>query len=325
MLYWVIERHGAANLARSLAAAVPAWVAAAAAIYFVSIVVGAYQWYLLLKYQGLDYSYYRSFRTYYAGTFLNNFLPGSVGGDALRVYEVQKSTSLLPKVAAATFFDRMIGLWALSCFSLAAVLYTLARGSVNETAFRHMLLAVSVVFLVLAGILTALLSGRLARLIHRLLNRKSLAWLNELYSRVQDVCRVYRSRPGALTWLLAVSVLVQILRITAHWCCAFSLGLAISPVYLFTFIPIIALAGVIPLNIGGWGLPQSIGTYLYTLPGVIGGHGGDVKVTAAAMAFLPSVVGLVVMLGGGFYFVSGKPAVDPAAAGPEAVDPGETN
>ena len=64
------------------------------------------------------------------------------------------------------------------------------------------------------------------------------------------------------------------------------------------------------INVGGWGVPQSLGTYLYTLPGVISGAGtaaSDPKVAAAALAFLPSVVGLVVMLGGGFYFVSGKP------------------
>jgi hypothetical protein len=36
------------------------------------------------------------------------------------------------------------------------------------------------------------------------------------------------------------------------------------------------------------------------------GAGADIKVTAAALAFLPSVIGLVVMLGGGFYFVRGR-------------------
>jgi hypothetical protein len=102
------------------------------------------------------------------------------------------------------------------------------------------------------------------------------------------------------------------------------LGVRISPVFFFCFIPVIALAGVVPLNVGGWGIPQSIGTYLYTLPGVLepvlaasgalsgspsfAATGGNVNVNvaAAALAFLPSVIGLVVMLGGGFYFVRGR-------------------
>ena len=105
--------------------------------------------------------------------------------------------------------------------------------------------------------------------------------------------------------------MVQVLRICVHWCCALGLAVHISPVFFFCFIPVIALAGVIPLSVGGWGFPQSIGTYLYSLPGVLASaplatQSGDVKVTALALAFLPSVVGLLVMLGGGFYFVKGK-------------------
>ena len=149
-----------------------------------------------------------------------------------------------------------------------------------------------------------------------------MKWLEEAHARMQGILLAYRARWGQMSFVILVSCVVQILRIDVHWLSALGLGVHISPVFFFCFIPVIALAGVVPLNVGGWGIPQSIGTYLYTLPGVLAPvavlagsgalaanpslTGADIKVTAAALAFLPSVIGLVVMLGGGFYFVRGR-------------------
>jgi hypothetical protein len=123
---------------------------------------------------------------------------------------------------------------------------------------------------------------------------------------MQGILHVYRSRWTEMLWITAVSMAVQALRIDVHWFSGLALGVHISPVFFFCFIPVIALAGVVPLNVGGWGIPQSIGTYLYMLPGVLGSADGNA--TAAALAFLPSAVGLVVMSGGGVYFVAGRKA-----------------
>jgi hypothetical protein len=144
-----------------------------------------------------------------------------------------------------------------------------------------------------------------------------MKWLDETYTRLHNILLAYRSRPKEMSYIIFVSCLVQILRVNVHWFSALALGITISPVFFYCFIPVIALAGVIPLNVGGWGIPQSLGTYLYTLPGVLNqnsslistgttGANAEIKVAAAALAFLPSVIGLVVMLGGGFYFVTGK-------------------
>ena len=122
--------------------------------------------------------------------------------------------------------------------------------------------------------------------------------------KIQETLRAYHARRRQMAFVILVSLGVQILRVSVHWACSLALGMHVDPAFFFTFIPIIALVGVIPINLGGWGLPQSLGTFLYTLPGVIAGV-PDPNVAAAALAFLPSVVGLVVMLGGGFYFVAG--------------------
>jgi uncharacterized protein (TIRG00374 family) len=307
ILWWVIEKNGRGRIVESLLSANPAWVGLAAGVFFLSILLGAYQWYLLLRFQGIDYGYYAGFRTYYAGMFLNNFLPGTVGGDALRVYQVHKTVEGLGKAVAATFLDRLMGFFALSCMSVAAVALTLWKGTLDQSVFRHLLYAVGVVFACFMAVLGFLLSRRLSSVADALIRWTGMKWLADAYGKVQDTLRAYHARRRQMAFVVAVAFVVQILRIAVHWSCSVALGMDVDPAFFFTFIPIIALVGVIPINVGGWGLPQSLGTYLYTLPGVIGGALAGPEAAAAALAFLPSVTGLVVMLGGGFYFVTGKP------------------
>ena len=304
ILYWVIRRNGQGRILETLSGAKPGWVALGAVMFFVSILGGAYQWFLLLRMQGIGMGYGACFRAYYSGMFLNNFLPGTVGGDALRVYEAKQGADGWGKAVAATFLDRLIGFFSLSLLSLVAVTLTLWRRSLDQSVFRHLLYAVGLVFGIFVAVLVLLLSRRIASLVNALILWAGMRWLAEAHGRMQGILHVYRSRSREMLWIAVVSCIVQVLRIGVHWFSGIALGVGISPVFYFCFIPVIALAGVVPLNVGGWGIPQSIGTYLYTLPGVLAA--ADNNATAAALAFLPSVVGLAVMLGGGIHFVAGR-------------------
>ena len=313
VLYWVIEKNGQGRILHTLKSAHVSWAIAGAVMFFLSVVAGAYQWYLLLRIQGIGMGYRACFRTYYSGMFLNNFLPGTVGGDALRVYEAKQGDDGWGRAVAATFLDRLIGFFSLSLLSVIAVTITLWRRTLDQAVFRHLLYAVGLVFGIFMLVLILLLSRRIATLVHGLIDWAGMKWLAEAHLRMQGILLVYRARWPELLWVAVVSCAVQILRIDVHWFSALALDVRISPVFFFCFIPVIALAGVVPLNVGGWGIPQSIGTYLYTLPGVLESGAGylpadaaDMPSTAAALAFLPSVVGLVVMLGGGGYFVLGR-------------------
>jgi uncharacterized membrane protein YbhN (UPF0104 family) len=187
-----------------------------------------------------------------------------------------------------------------------AVGLTLWKGTLDQSLFRHLLYAVGVVFACFFAVLGLLLSRRLSSIAHACIRWTGMKWLEDAFGKIQETIQAYHARRRQMAFVIAVSFAVQFLRIAVHWSASLALGMHVAPAFFFTFIPIIALVGVIPINVGGWGLPQSLGTYLYTLPGVISGT-ADPEAAAAALAFLPSVIGLVVMLGGGFYFVTGKP------------------
>jgi uncharacterized protein (TIRG00374 family) len=312
LLAWVVERNGQARIAEALLAANPVWVAVAAFGFFLSILAGAYQWHVLLQLQGIAYGFRACFRSYYSGMFLNNFMPGTVGGDALRVWDVHRRESAsggLGKAAAATLLDRLFGFSALAFFSLLALAYELQRRELPPGLLRHLLLAVSAVSLCFAFLLLLLLSRRFSGGVHAAVRAWGFARLDAAYAKVQDSLLAYKSRRRRMAAVFAIACLVQLLRISVHALSAWALHLSIAPSFFFTFIPLIALAAVLPLNVGGWGLPQSLGAALYALPGILAPAASgafDAHAAAAALAFLPSVIGMFVMLGGGFYFVVGR-------------------
>lgn len=77
--------------------------------------LSAYKWKLLTQYKGFRKSLRWHFETYLAGTFVNNFLPSTIGGDAYRAIQlgVDKDGHRSPGVSTI-FFDRLTGIWALA-------------------------------------------------------------------------------------------------------------------------------------------------------------------------------------------------------------------
>lgn len=329
ILWWVVERNGRERIAEALLSADPRWVLAAMLVFFLSIVAGAWQWHLLLRIQGVDFGFKACFRSYYSGMFLNNFLPGTVGGDALRVWDVHREQlaqqqSSLGKAAASTLLDRLMGFSALSFFSLIALAVEFQRQDLPRGLLLSLLQAVGAVSAAFVVMLLLLLSRRFAGALHALIRALGMERLGQVHAKVQESLQAYKARWGSIGVVFLVACVVQILRISMHALTAWALGLWLAPAFFFSFIPLIALTAVLPLNVGGWGVPQGLGAYLYGLPGVLtvaaagvaapGSPAFDPKAAAAALAFLPTVIGMVVMLGGGFYFVfrpSREPRISP--------------
>jgi glycosyltransferase 2 family protein len=317
LLWWVVASNGRERIFNALLSAHLGYLALGVVIFFISIVLGAFQWHLLLRWQGIRMGFHSTFRTYYVGLFLNNFLPGTVGGDVVRVVEVKRASEGWGKAAAATLLDRLFGFAALSLLALMALLFERMRGVLTLHVFVHLLKAVSLVAICFAVALVFLLSRRTSAFFHAAVRLTPWRKLDDAFSKLQDLVDAYRHQWPRMGVVFSLAMVVQILRVAVHWSAGLALGLHIAPAFYFCFIPIIAIAGVVPINVGGWGIPQSLGTYLYSLPGILPLGLSDPEASAAALAFLPSVLGLVVMLGGGIYLVIGrKPQGIPAATSP---------
>jgi hypothetical protein len=82
-------------------------------IFFLAsgIAISAYKWKLLAKFKGIHMPFPEFFKLYLTGTFINNFMPSFVGGDAYRIYQAGKSEKKFSQSASAVVMDRLTGLF----------------------------------------------------------------------------------------------------------------------------------------------------------------------------------------------------------------------
>lgn len=84
---------------------------------FTAIVITFLRWYVLVRAVGLPFRVVDALRLGFIGFFFNTFLPGSVGGDAVKAWFLAREQKNRRTIAVATvIMDRAIALWALVWF-----------------------------------------------------------------------------------------------------------------------------------------------------------------------------------------------------------------
>jgi len=304
LLAWVASRIGLQQITGQLAGVRPGYLIAAVLIFTVSNFLGAWQWQRLMNALEIPFSYGRALNLYFVGLFFNNFLIGSLGGDIVKVFSVSRQERRGREALAATFVDRFAGFFVMAgCAILAClflILHPLLRGHEINSHILHYVILIFLVFL-LGTVL--LFSRRVSYLIYEiLLARFNPLGLRDKLRQVHDFFHAYRHKYGLGLQVFGLSTLIQVLRIAVHYYCALSIGFDIDFIYFLVFVPLIAMAALLPISVGGFGVRESTAPFLF----------GSVAVVAAAdpsgtlaftTQFLASLVGYLVGAAGGVMFL----------------------
>ncbi len=270
----------------------------------------------VLEVDGIRLSLPHLFGSYLIGTFLNLFMPSTVGGDTYRVASVGRGR--VAKSAAAVIADRLSGLIALAviCALFSVVTYS-SIGHHNYIIFAVLLLCA------LLGLASALLWPAYSRRLLTALGLRRIPRLDRLVDRLFVSFRSYREHPTLIGRIIGISFLFQFLISVAVFLLARSLALRVPLVDFLVFVPIITILESIPISIYGLGLRDAGYVFFFKeidLPGA--------ETHALAMSVL--YVGLTAVyaaLGGlllayrllkrGSSPVSGDLGAPPSAMGPE--------
>ncbi len=281
------------------------------AILVAANVLGALQWGWILRASGLQAGFGRIIRVYWTGLFLNNFLPGSVGGDVYKVFVVGRETGGLTRVVGATIVDRVMGLAVLCTLASLTALGTLGTQNAPMHLSLFVLAFTSALLLVSALVLHPRGGAWLIHVVAR------IRWLGlgARLSKVLDDLQQYRSRTRLLNGAFLLSLGVQTSRVVAHFAVAQAMGWGLGSHDLakfFLVIPILGLLMALPISFGGWGVREWVGVALFEPLG----HGGEEAVTllalTASLSLIASLPGAVAyFLGsrrGGSIADPGRPA-----------------
>jgi glycosyltransferase 2 family protein len=297
VMVFIVWRFGWHTIVETVAQARVEWLWFAAGLFLVSCWLGAIQWQILLKNKGIRLRFRKTFSLYFVGMFFNNFALGAVTGDAVKIAYLKLGKENGKAGFAATFLDRFAGLWAMLGFALAGSAMLIKQKALESRSMDLAILALAVTFILFGGVLAFLVSSRLQRLIHGIIDRIPL-WKKDFIRQVIDETILESHDRHLILSVGVLSTVVQFMRIVVHVMCGASLGLVslANLHYYFIFVPVLAMFMIIPLP---FGIRESVGGTLFALAGF--------KSQAAfVMGFLASLVGIAVSLLGGLLFVAEK-------------------
>lgn len=292
VIWYVVHKLGWNNIVSTCRQINPLYAGLGLAASVVSIVLGAFQWYLLLHRKDLRLSFREAFELYYIGMFFNNV--GTVAGDGIKIAYVKQRHSMGKIGFAATFLDRFAGLLALSGFAAAGCVILLHQGEFHNPTVQA-IVRFTVVLLALFGCLLAfLIMRRLRRAFFALVNKLRLP-KREFINDLVAVTGLDINHLPLIVNIGLLSIVIQGLRIATHLCCAASFGIltAHNIVYFFIFIPLMSLFMVVPLP---FGIRETVGGHLFALTGIQ-------NQAAFLMQFMATIIGVAGSLWGGIEFL----------------------
>jgi len=286
----------------------PLYLWLAVAIYPITLIITALRWYELLKIVGIRMGAGKAFVVTMVGAFYNTFMPGSTGGDVLKAwYAAKLAPDKRTRAVVSVIVDRAVGLLALIILGGAMAGYLAwsarhgaAAAQANELVAQKCLQvalgAVAILVATAVG-LTVFAVPALRRATGLDFVLRRLPWQNRVTKAIEAL-ELYLRRPMTLLGMLVVTFPVHMTVIVSVMLAGWALGLPLKSWYYWVVVPVVVLAGSIPISPQGAGVMEFF-AILLTRP-----QGATVS-DAFALTMSIRLVQIVWNLTGGFFVIKG--------------------
>jgi uncharacterized membrane protein YbhN (UPF0104 family) len=286
LLYLALRKVDLADLASRINIASLGWIGLAIATTFLQIFVGVLRWREINAECGAPLGTKQAMRFNLIGTFFNQTLPSSIGGDAVRLWLVARGGAGWRAATYSIFVDRAIGLIALAVIIVASLPWSYSL--IADPHGRSALLFVD--FAALAGGVGFLVLGRLP-----------WPWLkrwwgtHHLHACSIIANRVIFSRERGPT-IAVLSVLVHVLAVVIVWCVVQSIAAPVVFSQIFQLVPPVMLITMLPISIAGWGLREATMGLAFGYAGLMTNEGVNVSLLYGAVSFIVGAFGGLVWI-----------------------------
>lgn len=257
------------------------------------ILLGTSRWKVLLRAQDVHGSFRYLYSSHLVAAFVKQFLPSTIGGDAIRSYDSWRAGASKSVALATVGVDRLLGLLVLALFAAGAVFF----GPTVEGIWILRLLAVglAVVLVVVVGSIF-LPTPALPQFILKLWSLVP-GFIQRPFNKLFGALDAFKGRRGALAAAFAFSILLQLNVIAFYWLIARSLGIELSVAQMFLVVPIATFLMMLPITINGVGVREGAWVGLLALYGVD-------KTSALALAWSEYGLMLIIGLIGGIVYAA---------------------
>ena len=255
--------------------------------------ITAVRWKVLLNTQDVKLSTATLSVTVLIGTFFNNFLPTSIGGDVFRSYDASKKADIpMGKSVSVIIVERFSGVVSAATYAVIALF-------LGFTAIGHRSVVIPVViFFVITIILGFLIINPSVFKLGKISNKfKFIRRMREKLSNVYNTLMSFKKYKGALIVVLVFSFFLQFTVILNWFLAARAVGINLSLTAFIFIVPVVATIAMIPISIGGIGLRENSLVFILVAMGVT-----SEKAALCSLLILLMIV-LVGVLGGIIYIV----------------------
>ncbi|MEA3330260.1 MAG: lysylphosphatidylglycerol synthase transmembrane domain-containing protein [Campylobacterota bacterium] len=288
MFYFLFQYVDFQNLIHILAKSHGGTILIALLFQIGSTYLAAYRWRLIMRLLVFDESVSYYVKSYFKGTFFNQVLPSSIGGDAVRIIDLTQKGYDKKDAFYGIFVDRIVGLVGLLVLNLLATI--IFYGTFDKD------FSLLIILITLGGIsgfavlfhlekITFLANYKFLNLFHRLARR-----LNSLYS---DRTLLFKH--------IGISIGVHFLSVLTLYALALSIDFHISFQIFLIAVPPVFLLTIIPISLAGWGIREGAMIGIFMLVGA-----DQTKVLA--MSILYGLLLIISSFPGAYFWVKSKKA-----------------
>ncbi|HJX01978.1 MAG TPA: lysylphosphatidylglycerol synthase transmembrane domain-containing protein [Candidatus Humimicrobiaceae bacterium] len=215
--------------------------------------ITAARWKTLLNTQGVKLSNMTLSSTVLIGSFFNNFLPTSIGGDVFRAYDASKKGNIsLGSSASVILVERFSGVVSAATYAIIALF-------LGFTTIGHQSIIVPIIIFFVVTLILALLIinpslFRLGKITRKFRFMRKIA---DKLSNFYNTLISFKKYKVALVEVLAFSFLLQFSVILNYWLASIALGIDLNLTAFIFIVPIVAVIAMLPISIGGIGLREN--------------------------------------------------------------------
>jgi len=265
------------------------------AVFFqlLSIFIMALRWQKLLQGYGhrLDL---RNLSSYYLiGLFFNNFLPTSIGGDVVRIYNVVDETGDRTSGFASVIIERIIGIAATLSLAILALFFISQQVNSPKLLWITVLLFAAIIFFFVFIILK-----KPFELMVRIFEKVTFFKIGEKLSKLFEAIHFFKARRRILLYVFLYSLASQVSIILMNYYLVRAFNIQVDLIYLFLVVPVTFVITILP-SINGVGL-RDLG-YVNLLARV-----GVSDAAALSLSFMNLFIPMLISISGAVLFVIHK-------------------
>lgn len=232
-----------------------------AALVFFSAAIGfnSLRWWLLLRRGGTQVRLVRLAAVNSVGIFFSMFLPTTMGGDVMRIYELERTSVPRENALATILLDRLLGFFALAALAVFGVVT--GRAFVDT---RVTWVVVGGAGLFVLGWILVLVQD-VGTAVKPLFRLPGFRKFREGAARSYRLLRELGTDARLLAATVLLSLVAQSVAIGAVVVLGRGLGLEIPSLLYFVIVPISLFVATVPVSIGGLGVRE--GAFVLLLGG----------------------------------------------------------